>query len=378
MRPRQEVTQACDLRAALAERLTNRGAIRSPAWRGVFERARRHVFVPRFYNGDGPDRRVVDGAVPEQRDDWLAGVYRDEALVIRYEDVNPTTPASSSSMPTLMAVMLEALGVEDGDSVLEIGTGSGYNAALLCERLGAERVTTIDIDSELVWEAKGRLADAGYRPTVVAADGWEGFPSKAPYDRVIATAAVHSVPRTWIEQIRPGGVVVVPMSRGIARIDVEPNGQASGRFLRVPAGFMRMRGGPVPALPPVATLMRLSDGPGVARPVSVPADVLEDDAFWFFARLSLVPFEVRFGARDELDRVVDLADGSWARLETSQGLVVQGGARRLWTAIEEAHSAWCDLGQPGRDRFGLSVGRDGRQRAWLDDPASPNSWDLRS
>ncbi len=370
------MTEARDLRAALAEKLTNRGAIRSPAWRGVFERAPRHVFVPRFHCDDGSDRRVVDGAVAEHRDDWLAGVYSDDALVIRYEDVNPTTPASSSSMPTLMAVMLESLGVEDGDSVLEIGTGSGYNAALLCERLGDERVTTIDIDPELVREAQERLADAGYRPTVVAADGWSGFPSNAPYDRVIATAAVHSVPRTWIEQVRPGGVVVAPVSRGIARIDVGRDDEATGRFMRVPAGFMRMRGGAVPALPPVAALVQLSDGQGAARPVSVPTDVVEDDAFWFFARLAFVPFEVRFGAGDELDRVVDLADGSWVRLEAREGLVVQGGARRLWTAIEEAHRAWCELGQPGRDRFGLSVGRDGRQRAWLDDPTSPNTWDL--
>lgn len=110
--------------------------------------------------------------------------------------------------------------------------------------------------------------------------------------------------------------------------------------------------------------------------LSVPAHVLEDDAFWFFARLAFVPFEVRFGAGDEMNRMVDLADGSWARLEARDGLVVQGGARRLWDVIEDAHRVWCELGQPGRERFGLSAGRDGRQRAWLDDPGSPNTWDL--
>ncbi len=370
------MTAGRELRVALAERLASRGAIRSPGWRAAFERVPRHLFVPRFHYDDGSDRRVVDGAVPEQRDNWLAGVYSDEALVIRYDDVNPTTPASSSSMPTLMAVMLEALGIEDGHSVLEIGTGSGYNAALLCERLGSEHVTTIDIDPGLVREARDRLADAGYRPSVAACDGWVGFPSNAPYDRVIATGAVHTVPRAWIEQVRPGGVIVAPVSRGVAWVEVGSDRDATGRFLRVPAGFMRMQGGPVPALPRVTRLVQLSDAPGAERPVSVPADVLEDDAFWFFVRLAFVPFEVRFGADDELDRVVDLTDGSWARLEVRAGLVVQGGARRLWDVIEEAYRRWCELGQPERERFGLSVGHDGRQLAWLDDPASPHTWDL--
>jgi methyltransferase of ATP-grasp peptide maturase system len=370
------VTDDHELRAALAERLANRGAIRSAAWRAVFERVPRHVFVPSFQYYDGLNHHVVDGAVPDQRGAWLAGVYSDEALVIRYDEVNPTTPASSSSMPTLMAVMLEALGVDDEDSVLEIGTGSGYNAALLCERLGSEHVTTIDIDPGLVGEARDRLAHAGYRPTVAEADGWAGFQSNAPYDRVIATGAVHRLPGAWIEQVRPGGVIVAVVSRGIVRLEVHREGEATGRFLRVPAGFMRMRGGSVPVSAPTATLLRLSDGAGVPRPTTVPAGLLEDDAFWFFARLAFVPFEVRLGAGDELDRVVDLADGSWARLDPREGLAVQGGPRRLWDAVEEAHRAWCDLGQPGRERFGLSVARDGRQWAWLDDPASPDTWDL--
>lgn len=115
MRSRQEATAIGELRTALVERLANRGAVRSPGWRAAFERVPRHVFVPRFEYYDGQRHRVVDGAVPEQRDDWLTGVYSDEALVIQYDGVNPTTPASSSSMPTLMAVMLEALDVEDGD-----------------------------------------------------------------------------------------------------------------------------------------------------------------------------------------------------------------------------------------------------------------------
>jgi methyltransferase of ATP-grasp peptide maturase system len=375
VRSRQEVAVGHELRAALAEKLARRGAVRSPGWRAAFERVPRHIFVPRFEYREGQDHRVVDGAVAGQRDDWLAGVYRDEALVIRYDAVNPTTPASSSSMPTLMAGMLEALGVEEGERVLEIGTGTGYNAALLCERLGSERVTTIDIDPELVRVARERLAEAGYRPAVVAGDGWAGFATNAPYDRLIATGAVHSIPRAWIEQVRPGGVIVAPVSRGIARVVVERDGSAIGRFLRVPVGFMRMRGGPVPAMPSIAALVHLSDDAGAPRPVTVPADILEDDAFWFFARLAFVPFEVRFGTGDELDRITDLADGSWARLDTRAGLVVQGGPRRLWDQIEELYEFLDRNGRPERERFGLTVRPDGSQFVWLDSPEQ-HRWEL--
>jgi protein-L-isoaspartate(D-aspartate) O-methyltransferase len=380
MRSRQgpeEVTNVLSdapaLRLALAERLARRGAVRSPEWRAAFERAPRHVFVPRFYRDVGTERHLVDGTSSGQRDEWLAGVHGDEALVIQYDSVNPTRPTSSSSMPTLMAVMLEALGVENGHRVLEIGTGSGYNAALLSERLGSELVTTVEIDAELVTEARERLAEAGYRPTVAVGDGWAGHAANAPYDRIIATGAVHRIPRAWVEQLTPGGVIVAVVSRGIVRVEVDGDGSAVGRFSRVPVSFVRLHGGP--PLPPVPSLLRLTDEQGTHGPMTAPADILEDDAFWFFVRLALVPFEVRLGPREELDRVVDLADRSWARLNAG-GQVVQGGGRRLWDLVEDAYRTWSDLGRPGRERFGLSVAEDGRQWAWLDEPESPNRWEL--
>ena len=90
--------------------------------------------------------------------------------------------------------MLEALEVTDGCRVLEIGTGSGYNAALLCERLGSEHVTSVHIDPDLVALARERLAANGYTPTL-AADGADGYPRSALYDRIIATCSVPAIPR---------------------------------------------------------------------------------------------------------------------------------------------------------------------------------------
>ncbi|MGH2770675.1 MAG: 3-oxoacyl-[acyl-carrier-protein] synthase III C-terminal domain-containing protein, partial [Actinomycetota bacterium] len=142
-----DLARSRELQRKLAEELVAKGAIRSPEWRAIFERTPRHPFIPRFYRRVENDHRTpylfLDGARPDLRDGWLGAVYADETLVTQLDGYIAT---SSSTIPSTMARMLETLDLKDGQRVLEIGTGTGYNAALLCERLGSERVTTIDID----------------------------------------------------------------------------------------------------------------------------------------------------------------------------------------------------------------------------------------
>src|SRR6266536_780934 len=228
----------------LAGTLVQQQAIGSAPWRAVFERVPRHRFLPAFYLADGSDDRVVwhwvqADAAPE----WLDLAYRNETYVTR---LDPTTrqaveggwrgrPTSSCPRPSLIARMLEALEVRDGYRVLEIGTGSGYQAALLSERLGSQHGTTIDIDPALVSTARQRLAGRGYTPTVATGDGTEGHPHNAPYDRIIATCAVTWFPSAWLAQTRPGGRIVANL-RGefggaMVRLAVADNGTANGRFL---------------------------------------------------------------------------------------------------------------------------------------------------
>lgn len=157
--------QAVKLRARLAERLVADGAVTSPEWQAAFADVQRHVFVPKFYRQSPTEQRLVDANSPAE---WLEAVYRDELLVIRPD------ARSSSTVPGLMATMLEALGVEDGNRALEIGTGSGYNAALLSHRLGDQQVTSMDIDPELVADASARLSSISYCPTLGVGDGLEG------------------------------------------------------------------------------------------------------------------------------------------------------------------------------------------------------------
>ncbi|MBV9162615.1 MAG: methyltransferase domain-containing protein, partial [Pseudonocardiales bacterium] len=117
-----------------------------------------------------------------------------------------------------MVEMLEALDVRDGHRVLEIGTGTGYNAALLSHRLGGENVVSIDIDPGLIQMSRRRLEELGYAPTLVAGNGLAGVPDHGPYDRIIATCAVPEVPLAWIEQLAPGGAMLINVRGEVAGV----------------------------------------------------------------------------------------------------------------------------------------------------------------
>ncbi len=174
----------------------------------------------------------------------LEAVYRDESILTKR---NPHgVPLSSSSQPAIMAPMLEQLQVEEGMNVLEIGAGTGYNAALLSLLVGrAGKVVSVDVDPELARGARRALRAAGCKVRVVVGDGREGFAEAAPYDRIIVTASSDSVPAAWFEQLNRGGLLEVPLrlSQGGAQaIPVLRKGNDGFRSTAVIAGgFMPLR-----------------------------------------------------------------------------------------------------------------------------------------
>jgi protein-L-isoaspartate(D-aspartate) O-methyltransferase len=176
-------------------------------------------------------------SVPISRDTdpaaWEEAVDSDDFVVGRV--TTGGTPTAFSTARPMMAQMIEALRLEAGMRVLEIGTGIGYNAACLAA-LGAD-VVTVEIDRDAARHALSALRAAGYPDVfVIVGDGAEGAPVYAPFDRVIATAAVHTVPYAWIEQSHPGGLVVAPWAPTIhpdgslAVLIVREDGTAYGRF----------------------------------------------------------------------------------------------------------------------------------------------------
>lgn len=352
---------------ALAARLAASGALRTRRWIKAFETVPRHVFVPQVFIDPAHTGNYerVDGTGPGQRDRWLDLVYRDGPLVTQLGERG--TWLSSSSQPSLMARMLEALDFKGGERVLEIGTGTGYNAALLCAGLGSGLVTSIDIDASLVSGARDRLRELGFAPTLEVADGAEGYPGAAPYDRIIATCSLPRVPAAWIGQAAPGALILVNLYRelgggALALLQVS-RGQASGHFASFFGGFMPTRAVAVPA-DPVGLVAAYRGEPGERRHPAVPVSALSDDAFDMLAALRL-PGVRRIGllpcGKPEQMWLVS-ADGSWACLEGPD--VRQGGPRRLWNQLEAVYQDWSECGRPARDEIGLTVTDNGDHLIW--------------
>lgn len=128
-----------------------------------------------------------------------------------YDDTPlPIGAGQTISQPYIVAFMTEALKIKPSDKILEIGTGSGYQAAVLCELAG--EVFSIEIIPELADRAKETLESLGYRNfRIKTGDGWKGWPEKAPFDAIIVTAAPTEVPPALIEQLSEGGRIIVPV-----------------------------------------------------------------------------------------------------------------------------------------------------------------------
>jgi protein-L-isoaspartate(D-aspartate) O-methyltransferase len=186
--------------------------------------------------------RALDGRwVTTRDDDFLDEVYRNDALVTKVRD---GVPVSSSSQPSLMAIMLAALDLAPGARVLEIGVGTGYNAALM-SALGAA-VVSVDVQADVVERAAAALAATGTsRVSLVTADGYAGYPEGGPYDRVIVTVGVNGVSPAWLQQLAPGGFALVPTyhagAHPVLRVWRDPDGAVSGRGVSG-AGFMSAAG----------------------------------------------------------------------------------------------------------------------------------------
>ncbi len=193
----------------------------------AFERVPREHFLPEVAAQQG-----------------LEAVYRNDAIVTRRDSRG--VPVSSSSQPSIMAAMLDALAVEPGHRVLEVGAGSGYNAALLAGLVGPSgRVVSVELDPELTNSASDALQRGGHPVEVQVGDGRAGWPPDAPYDRIIVTASGPDVPRAWFDQLAEGGLVVVPLwLRGSLQSVVVLRRLADGfeSVQIIPGGFMALRG----------------------------------------------------------------------------------------------------------------------------------------
>lgn len=361
-------------RMQLVETLGHEGVIHTPAVRDAFLSVPREQFIERWYERDGRTWNLCEksGAMEE----WLNRIYQDDALITAINQHQ--LPVSSSSQPSIMASMLEALDLHQGMRVLEIGTGTGYNAALMGKLVGESgQVISIDIDVHLIEQAKQHLHDGGIRNVrVLAGDGLFGVEDDAPYDRIIATGGSSFLPSAWYEQLAPGGKLLLPLQgslqeSGLLLIEKEDEKRGNGIFLSTPVFFMSLYTvlqelRPYASMPP--ELMRQS----VTGAILVRADdpllpALQESTFkWFLQWFWSLEGEVRMSpmrspdGKEELLRMYDAcshtllflkkrADGSWSGHLR--------GTDPLWAKIQQGHQRYQELGQPGREAFRVSVSK---------------------
>lgn len=377
MERRQEITDPDFLSLQLLARLTESGVL-IPAWRDAFAAVPRQRLIP-----DLIWVKAGAGLVPLHRAQdplgWLCRVYGPGAVVTQVDDGQPVGPGgrgrhatSSASAPRVVALMLAALDARPGMQVCEIGTGTGYNAALLAHRLGIQNVTSIEIDPDLSERAYRALTATSYPVTVVTGDGAEGHPSRAPYDRIISTAAVQRVPYPWVQQTSPGGTILTPWhtayhNGGLLRLTVHDDGTAAGRIVGN-AAFMFLRQQRIHA-----SVDDEECDEATARKSSTsvaPCSVLGD----FDASLAIgikVPdcsvITVPDAEAEMTGTVwfVDPVTDSWANLHYQPDIptfpIHQSGPRNLWDEVEAAYHWWQQAGRPSADCWLITITPEGQQ-----------------
>jgi protein-L-isoaspartate O-methyltransferase len=361
-----------DAHLALVGALRTAGLLDDPAWHEAFMAIPRHHFLPHFYRASGDIWRRLDSDSMSE-DDWRRLAYCDQTWVVRLSGPlsRPGQPASSSIQPSLAARMLNELAAIDNSHVLEIGTGTGYLTALLCHRVGARHITSIDIDPELIESASGLLAQLGYTPRLAIADGTHGHPEFAPYDRVLGTAAVTRIPQAWIDQTRPGGRIVTPLGSAIAIVEVHNNQHATGRFLPIVTRVLPLRTH-IPHLRAHPPLPRgTNDKSG--HQSTMPVGALYDENFRFLLDLTLPGIE--YDHQGPLGTLtVRHPDGSTAQIAPT-GQAQQYGPRRLYDDIAAIHDIWRKAGNPRPDRYRLTIDPQD-QTIWLDGQSGTHHWTL--
>jgi len=208
----------------LLKQIKLNGGLASPQVEAAFRAVPRHVFLPHM----PLDKAYADDAVPLK--------YDSNGMLI-----------SSISQPTMVAIMLEQAQIEPGHNVLEIGTASGYNAALIQHIVGNHGyVTTVEIDDVLARKAIHNLQSIHLgQVRVVTGDGAAGYAPRAAYDRILATAGIWDVPPAWWRQLKPDGRLVVPIWLDGIQVSAAFEAQPDGTYYSAnnhPCAFVYLRG----------------------------------------------------------------------------------------------------------------------------------------
>lgn len=345
---------------ALADVTTHRYS----RWQPPVATTPRHLFVPRWWERTTAGLwQLCDGPASGEKA-WHRGAYRDTSLVTRVgthhaDHAEPGTRAegratSSATLPSLVVRMFQHARLDENEDLLDVGTGSGYGAALAARRLSSEQVTSVDVDPYLVQVARARLAQAGVAPTVETVDATGELPYEdGRFDRIVATVAVRTVPADWLRILCTGGRFVTTLAGTSLIVTGEKtaDGGAVGRVEWDRAGFMHARNGEdyPPGVGELLAKAAEHDGDEVTLGPYPVVDVA--NAWDLASMLELTAPGIEHGYREaDGKRIAVMAhpDGSWARAEApddQRPTVHQGGPRRLWDLLDECRAYWLQHGE---------------------------------
>ncbi|MEV7926324.1 methyltransferase [Kitasatospora sp. NPDC088779] len=337
-------------RRTLADRLEADGALTSPALRAAVEAVPREPFLrPGVFVSTGRRRwRPVTerGADPAE---WVELAHSNRSLVTQLnghltaDQVSAPVrgfPTASTTAPASTVRMIDALGAEDGHTVLEIGAGTGYSTALLRHLLGERNVTTAEGDPEVT------------------------------HDRVIATHAVRRIPHTWVRQTKPGGTILAtvgtwPEGAGLAKVTVHADGTADGRIIGRSA-LPPVR--PDRPVPPVGNLTARAATTEPKRLAHVSPTLLNNPAPAILAQLSFPESKFTVSIGEDLESIYCLSiPGSVAEVadDTYGWTVHQSGPVALWDEVERILTAWQEAGRPDLTAVRLRI-TDRATHYWVD------------
>ena len=331
----------------------------------------RHLFIERYADGVNSndawapvDWVTVDPLSPSP--EALAEIYADRGLMLKSPPEH-----SAASQPALVVTMLHELGLEPGMKVLEIGTGSGWNAALIAHGVGSDDlVHSVDIQQELIEQARGHLDSAGHSGVRLhAGDGALGWPEATPFDRIIATVGCPDIPTAWLDQLTDGGVLLVPLlMRGFwaPLLRLQKRGTTFAGAFCGPSGFMTLQGAhhtdahdrliidDLPAGLPVRS---------VALPEAVPYGFL-----WFlFTTNDAFRYAVR--RTEQTPEILHHVDsGSWIAFMPDDPNVEVVGQALAFDHLRDAQDEWIACGRPSLKSFEVDVvsADEPPARGWLD------------
>ncbi|PPS40951.1 protein-L-isoaspartate(D-aspartate) O-methyltransferase [Chroococcidiopsis sp. TS-821] len=195
----------------MVNKLKEQRAIHSIEVENAFRKVQRHRLLETFYLPG--DLQPIAHNPYNPNPEHLDLIYSGNSLVTRTSDGKPS---SSTSEPMLIAYMLELLALTPGLKVLEIGAGTGYNAALIAELVGDQTlVVSVDVQEDVIVQTQRLLADAGYPDIIlVLRDGFYGVQEKAPYERIVATVGCKDISPYWVDQLSPSGFMLLPLTHG--------------------------------------------------------------------------------------------------------------------------------------------------------------------